>query len=555
MPRQNMQLHPYREPAVPRAAATVILLRDSAHGLEVLMTKRSATASFAPGAYVFPGGGIDLADAQRHQNMPADEPGLSVRPTQPDDLRTATLAAIRESFEELGILLATKAGEWATDSDIQSLDRHGDFYVQCEAAGYTLRADHVFSFTRWITDRDIGKRFDVPFLMARMPSNQTPVADESEQFEPVWIQPAEGLAAYERGEFNIIYPTIKTLQELCRFKAVDDALAACAHEKPLYVVCPRSATLKGREVRYMDHEPPFGELALVCPDGQTLHALDWQSERAVPLLKNVQRLTCANAGVMTGPGTNTYIVGTPDTGYIVIDPGPIDAAHTARLAAATAGDVRAIICTHSHPDHSPGAPDLRAVTRNALTGQVPPICGLPHGPDARPDSHFAPDRVVHDGDRWALSGDTTHTLQVLFTPGHTQNHVCLLLEEDGLLFSGDHILNGSTTIINPDDGHMGDYLSSLDKLKAACTAHSADFILPAHGHVLDKATTVIDKLKAHRLNREAKVKAALDAYPNGDMDQWVAHAYQDTPQVLWPLAKRSMLAHIKHLKELAEAAG
>ena len=292
MPRQKMQLHPYREPAVPRAAATVILLRDSAHGLEVLMTKRSATASFAPGAYVFPGGGIDLADAQRHQNRPADDPGLSVRPTQPDDLRTATLAAIRESFEELGILLATKAGEWATDSDIQSLDRHGDFYVQCEAAGFTLRADHVFSFTRWITDRDIGKRFDVPFLMARMPSNQTPVADESEQFEPVWIQPAEGLAAYERGEFNIIYPTIKTLQELCRFKAVDDALAACAHEKPLYVVCPRSATLKGREVRYMDHEPPFGELALVCPDGQTLHALDWQSERAVPLLKNVQRLTC-----------------------------------------------------------------------------------------------------------------------------------------------------------------------------------------------------------------------------------------------------------------------
>ena len=547
-----MQCHPHREPAPARAAATIILLRDTPQGLEVLMTRRSATASFAPGVYVFPGGAIDAADSSRHQDAPNDDWGVCFRLTQPDDLRTAALAAIRESFEELGILLACQGNDWATDDVIQKLDRHANFYDECNAHGLTLRADQVLSFTRWITDRDLRKRFDVPFLIARMPPNQTPVADESEQFEPVWVRPADGLAAFERGEFEIIYPTIKTLQQLCAFANVDAALAACAPEQPLYVTCPRAAILNGREVRYMEHEPPFGELALVCPDGQTLHALDWHSLQPVPLLKNVQRLTCANAGVMTGPGTNSYIIGTPDTGYIVVDPGPVDPAHTDRLRAATNGDIRAIICTHSHPDHSPGAADLKARSRNASTGEPPAIHGRPHGPNARPDSHFEPDVILQDGDRVTLSGETQHTLQVIVTPGHTENHICLLLEEDGLLLSGDHILNGSTTIINPKDGHMGDYLASLDKLQAACEAHHVEFILPAHGHVLDRASDVIANLKAHRLKREAKVKAAIDANPTGDMDTWVAVAYDDTPQVLWPLAKRSMLAHIDHLRASGE---
>ena len=190
-----MQCHPHREPAPARAAATIILLRDTPQGLKVLMTRRSATASFAPGVYVFPGGAIDAADSSRHQDAQNDDRGISFRPTQPDDLRTAALAAIRESFEELGILLACQGNDWATDDVIQKLDRHANFYDECNAHGLTLRADQVLSFTRWITDRDLRKRFDVPFLIARMPPNQTPVADESEQFEPVWVRPADGLAA------------------------------------------------------------------------------------------------------------------------------------------------------------------------------------------------------------------------------------------------------------------------------------------------------------------------------------------------------------------------
>ncbi len=548
-----MQLHPARTPAATRAAATVILLRDSPQGMEVLMTRRSSTASFAPSAYVFPGGGIDRADADAHANLPSRKGNDSVRfrETQPDDLRTAALAAIRESFEELGVLLATNAqGDWATDADIAQIDRTGDFYAQCAALGWTLRADTVFSFTRWITDRDMGKRFDVPFLITRMPGNQTPVADESEQFEPVWLDATEALAAYEKGRFFIIYPTIKTLMQLAAFASTAKALAACAHEQPLYTTCPRAGLLKGEEVRYMEHEAAFGELEMVCPDGQIVHALDWQSEQPVALLKNIQRLTCPNAGVMTGPGTNTYIVGTPDTGYIVIDPGPIEPSHTERLRLATQGDVRLILCTHSHPDHSPGAQDLQAATLDAATGKPPLIAGLPHGPDARPDSHFAPERVIADGERVVLQGTHTHTLRAIHTPGHTHNHLCFVLEEDGILFSGDHILNGSTTIINPPDGHMGDYLHALDCLLESAEHDALQFILPAHGYVLHEAATVMQHLKQHRLKREAKVKAAMEQLPAGTLDDWVAVAYDDTPQVLWPLAKRSLLAHVAHLQSL-----
>jgi ribosomal 50S subunit-recycling heat shock protein len=128
--------------------------------------------------------------------------------------------------------------------------------------------------------------------------------------------------------------------------------------------------------------------------------------------------------------------------------------------------------------------------------------------------------------------------------------VTLLLQEDGLLFSGDHILNGSTTVIDPPDGNMADYLDSLDRLDAACTAHGVEFILPAHGHVLSDARGAVARLKAHRLAREAKVLAAMQALPDGDMEDWVRHAYDDVPPRMWPVAQRSLLAHVQRIRAL-----
>ena len=549
MPRLNQQLHPHREPVPTLAAATVLLLRDAADGsLEVLMTRRSAKASFVPGAYVFPGGGIDALDSD-----PASYAAAARRPTQSDEHLTQAIAAIRESFEELGILLARHAdGRIAGAHDIAALDRHAPFVAQCQERGLTLAADSVFVLARWTADRDLPKRFDVPFLVAHMPEGQIPVADEQEQFEPVWVHPQDALERHAAGSFFMIYPTIRTLERLAKFASADAVLAAVANEQPLWVSCPRAGLLHGKESRHMEDEAPFGELALVCPDGQIVHPLEWQSERAVPLLKNVQRLTAPNPGVMTGPGTNSYLVGEPATGYIAIDPGPADAEHLDKLWRAAGGDIRMIVCTHSHPDHSPGAAPLQQLCVQAGRAK-PPILGLPSAPTARADSHFTPDRALQNHELLALTGkgpegEITHTLQAIHTPGHAANHLCLLLLEDGLLFSGDHILNGSTTVINPPDGNMADYLDALDTLDALCAQHGADFILPAHGYVLGQARSAIAQLKAHRLAREAKVIAAMQALPDGTLQDWVAHAYTDVPERMWPLAQRSLIAHVERIR-------
>jgi recombination protein RecT len=546
MARTSQLLYPQREPAPLRPAATVLLMRDGPGGLEVLMTRRSMTASFAPGAYVFPGGGIDAADAQAH--------GMAQRRPKQSDLHlTQAIAAIRESFEELGILFARHAqGRWADNADIAQIDRKAPFATQCQAKGLTLAADQVFVLAHWITDRDLPRRFDVPFLVARMPEGQTPVADESEQFEPVWVRPQDALERHAAGQFFIIFPTIRTLDRLKAFATVDAVLQACAvNDEPLWTSCPRAGWLAGNEARYMEHEAPFGELALVTPDGQIHHHLDWQTDQPVPLLKNVQRLTAPNPGMMTGPGTNSYLVGDPNTGYIAIDPGPADIDHLQRMWRAAGGQIKAIVCTHSHPDHSPGAAPLQALCTNK-----PPILGLSSRSTSRANSRFTPDRELIDGEKLVLQGlgvegEITHTLRVVHTPGHAANHLCLVLEEDGLLFSGDHVLNGSTTVIDPPDGHMGDYLDSLDKLAAACIAGGIEFILPAHGHVLGFAHQAITHLKAHRLKREAKIAAAMQALPQGSLQEWVEKAYDDVPSRLWPVAARSLQAHVDHIREQA----
>ncbi len=546
MARTSQLLYPQREPAPLRPAATVLLLRDGPQGIEVLMTRRAMTASFAPGAYVFPGGGIDAADAQAHSMAQR-------RPKQSDLHLTQAIAAIRESFEELGILFARHGdGRWADNTDIAHIDRKQAFAAQCQTRGLTLAADQVFVLAHWITDRDLPRRFDVPFLVARMPEGQTPVADESEQFEPVWVRPVDALTRHEAGQFFIIFPTIRTLDRLKAFATVDEVLQACAiNDEPLWTSCPRAGWLAGNEARYMEHEAPFGELALVTPDGQIHHHLDWKTDQPVALLKNLQRLTAPNPGVMTGPGTNSYLVGDPNTGYIAIDPGPADDEHLQRLWRAAGGQIRMIVCTHSHPDHSPGAAPLQA-----LCSHKPPILGLASQPTARANSRFSPDRALADGEKLVLQGtgvdgEITHTLRVVHTPGHAANHLCLVLEEDGLLFSGDHVLNGSTTVIDPPDGHMGDYLDSLDKLAAACEAGGIEFILPAHGHVLGFAHQAITHLKAHRLKREAKIAAAMQALPQGSLQEWVEKAYDDVPPRLWPVAARSLQAHVDHIREQA----
>jgi recombination protein RecT len=338
----------------------------------------------------------------------------------------------------------------------------------------------------------------------------------------------------------MIFPTIRTLERMAAYSSVDEVMAACQSNTPLFVSCPRAGLLKGEDARYMEHDLPFGELEMVCPSGQISHNLDWQHLEPRKLTTNVARLTAPNPSLMTGPGTNTYIVGEPGA-YAVIDPGPLDQAHLARIAAFVGTDLKHILCTHSHPDHSPGATTLKKITGNTAV-----ISGLASLPTARAHSEFTPEVQLLGGERFKL-GDST--LRVVLTPGHAANHCCFILEEDQLLFSGDHILNGSTTIVDPPDGNMTDYLNSLDTLAAA----DVEFILPAHGYVIGSAKKAIAHLKGHRLKREAKVMAAMTANPSSTLQEWVTAAYSDTDVRLHGIALRSLTAHVERITAMGLA--
>lgn len=529
--RTRKHVHPWREPVKPRPAATVLLLRNAEDGLEVLMTRRSSKASFVPGAYVFPGGALDPGDAgERARRL------SRARSTQSDENLTYSTAAIREAFEELGVLLAYRPDRRvAGPDDVAGLDRSqsADFLGQIEAGGYQLATDLVWSLCHWTTDPDLPKRFDVRFLVAPMPEGQEPLADEGETFEPVWISPKTALERHARGDFFMIFPTIRTLGRLARMPSVEAVLDACSGDKPLWVSKPRGGYLKGEIERYWEEDPAYGELELIAPDGQLVHSLDWQHERPVRLLENVLRLTCGNPGRMTGPGTNTYIVGQPGD-YAVIDPGPHDPAHIDRIAAVVGDGLRHILCTHAHPDHAPGAALLKE-----RTGA--PILGAPSGPNFRSEWQFTPDRTLTHGERLRV-GDTT--MRVIHTPGHASNHLCFLLEEDRLLLSGDHINNGSTVVIDPPDGDMLAYLRALEEL----LREPIDYILPAHGWVLGPAHEAIRKLIAHRLGREAKVMAAVRAHGPASVEALLPFAYDDVDRVMHPVAARSLLAHLLKLE-------
>jgi recombination protein RecT len=594
MPRDTALLYPPKPLAPLLQAATVLLLRDGEQGLEVLMTRRSMQASFAPGAYVFPGGGIEPDDEkfasnaplERMENAQSAHQFIASRSTQSQQHITWALAAIRESFEELGIVLAKDSSHaWIKQAQINALDRSSNFYTQMQTKGFQLAADEVYLLAHWITDRDMPKRFEVPFLIARMPAGQTPKADEKEQFAPEWVRPQDALDRYAAKEFFMIFPTIRTLQKLTAYANVDDVLQACSSEKPLWTSCPRAGLMNGKEVRFMEHESAYGELAMVSPYGQVAHELAWQHEKPVRLLEHVWRLTAPNPSMMTGPGTNTYIIGTPEKGYIVIDPGPDITSHIERILRATQGDIVAIICTHSHADHSPAAKPLQArvvessnTVPMALTAEfarhICPILGLPSSPVARDSAWFEPDITLQNHDQLAPYFRRPYdempfeiSLQAIHTPGHAANHLCLILPEDGLLFSGDHILNGSTTVIDPPDGDMTAYLDSLDALSALCQQHDLRFILPAHGYVLSScnaaqgkggvhgdsrggALRAIASLKTHRLKREAKIIAAMKIQPEGSTEDLLPIAYSDVDAKLWPIAARSLIAHVQRIKAL-----
>jgi glyoxylase-like metal-dependent hydrolase (beta-lactamase superfamily II)/8-oxo-dGTP pyrophosphatase MutT (NUDIX family) len=536
-------------PVTPRPAATLALLRDGERGLEVLMMRRTHLAEFASGAYVFPGGAVDDSD---------HEPALAALARGIDDEQASRvlgvqhgglaywIAAIRECCEEAGMLLAydRTGGIVPIEGDA----RRTEFAKQRQALNkgqlslvdllraeqLTLATDAVVYLSRWITQAGRPRRFDTRFFVARAPARQQSEHDGAELLHHVWLTPDDALARHARGEVNLLYPTFKTLQTLARFREVDAVLDYARSERPMLAMAPRSALSRAGPTTLYWGDYAYAEVGKLDAEGRGTASCEIAPGEVVRLSSRVRRLTAPNPGMMTGPGTNTYLVGDAATGIVVIDPGPAIDAHVDAILAASDGPIRWIFCTHTHVDHSPAAASLKARTGAMTFGML-----ALHA--ERQDPTFQPDTRPSHGTRVAVAGCT---LRVLHTPGHASNQLCLLLEEERLLFTGDHIMQGSTVVINPPDGDMTAYFASLEALLAEDVA----YIAPGHGFLMANLPEVVERLIVHRRDRENKVWHALRAAGRATVEELVPTVYDDAPQRRHGIAARSLLAHLIKLE-------
>ena len=246
----------------------------------------------------------------------------------------------------------------------------------------------------------------------------------------------------------------------------------------------------------------------------------------------VRRITAGNPGMFTGPGTNTYLIG--DEEVTVIDPGPALHEHIEAIIQASA-NIKQILLTHTHPDHSPG-------TRLLQDNIGVPVFALITESSKDQDITFTPERILIDGE---IIANEYYSIEVIHTPGHASNHLCYLLKDEKLLFTGDHIMDGSTVVIASPDGSMQDYIDSLAKLKE----YDLNKIAPGHGELIDEPYAVVDWIIKHRFERESKVIDVLKQYNSGDLNTLVKDIYSDVDSMLHPVAKWSLESHLVKLMD------
>jgi glyoxylase-like metal-dependent hydrolase (beta-lactamase superfamily II)/8-oxo-dGTP pyrophosphatase MutT (NUDIX family) len=532
-----------------RAAATIILAREAAGGMEVLLLGRSAAAAHFPEAWVFPGGTLDPGDyeaAIRQRIVGLDERTANRRLNVSQDALAFWVAAARECFEEAGILLAVDAqrrplsaarvaGFVAERAALNNGSlRFNDFLARQDLY---IPAGEMAYVAHWITPAVQPRRFDTRFLLIQAPAVQTVAHDNHEIVSSLWLTPADALSQSRSGQINMVRATQSTLSELLPFGS---PRAAISHfQSVAQVVKNRPCVAQGRDGRkiFGEGDAPYAEIHWTDPEESGQTSYDLVADTPKRLDTYVTRVLAPNPGFMTGPGTNTYLVGAREK--IVIDPGPDDPAHIAAILEAGAGQIRWIVLTHTHRDHSPAANSLARATGAHIAGR-------PGGPDASHDAAPRFDRVLDDGDR--VGGDECQ-LQALHTPGHASNHLCYLLPETRMLFTGDHVIQGSTVVIGPPDGNMNAYLTSLRRL----TALDVAIMAPGHGYLIGRPRHEIARLIAHRLAREAKVRAALNNLGGtATLNLLLPKVYDDVPAAIHPVAARSLRAHLEKMVEDGE---
>ena len=250
--------------------------------------------------------------------------------------------------------------------------------------------------------------------------------------------------------------------------------------------------------------------------------------------KLLKKIIAPNGGVFTGKGTNTYFLGKND--ITLIDPGPNIQEHIEDILSEGNGNIKRIFVTHTHTDHSPAALPISKELNIPMFGR------LVDGKSEWEDDTFKPDIVLNHGDHISTK---EYSLEVVHTPGHASNHLCFYIKDFKCLLTGDHIMDGSTVVIGPPDGSMQAYLDSLELLKN----YDIDYFAPGHGDYMLEPSKTIDSIIRHRLTRESKVLRCIEKSNKSNLDELLLLVYDDVPDILHPIAKYSLHAHLIKLEE------
>jgi glyoxylase-like metal-dependent hydrolase (beta-lactamase superfamily II)/8-oxo-dGTP pyrophosphatase MutT (NUDIX family) len=507
----------------PRPSASVVPWRRGRSGaVEVYWVRRSPQLRFMGGWHAFPGGGlsradaaIDVAEAPRGASaatFTAAEPCGADAPEAPDLVPGLAACALRELFEETGLLLAEEvlaggldeAGERRLDAARRRLlAGAADFADLVAEQGWTLSASRLRFAGRWLTPKVAPMRFDNRFFLlewdaARRPQ---PEIEGSELVHGEWIEPTAALGRWRRGEV-IAAPPILYLLEV---------------------------------------------LAADGPDAGTGRLLDTRSAclgpfRRIEFRPGVTLLPLRTPTLPPATHTNAFLLGHRQA--VLVDPATPFEDEIERLSGALAAareqglEILAVWLTHHHPDHV-GA--VEVVRRDLGV----PVCAHPlaAGPLAR--QGISIDRELHDGDRVVLAGDPPLPVRVYHTPGHTRGHLCFYEENTGSLIAGDLVSALSTIVIDPPEGDMDDYLESLRRMAELAPST----LFPSHGPVVLAAVDKLEELRGHRLEREAQVLAAWRAGKRRAAEM-VADIYPEVPASVHPVAARQVQAHLDRLEKL-----
>ncbi len=537
-----------QKPATPKDAAAVILLNQDL--TRVLWAQRNTELKFLGGWHAFPGGKLEASDAEIKVENCADA-----------GLAKFIVCAVRETFEEVGVLLA-RGGEKLTKGQFVSLHDDlisGRFSLAEILADWGLRIDaEDFFYTGfWTTPQFSPVRFKTRFFLAVCPSKQKPYAAITELENVEFIEPKDALRTWENSKVLISPPVLISLQELAEqgnlttdehvFTQIEEDYSHESHESHESYELGKILQIRGNPPE-SDKSASYSSLHFWS---EKLLGKSQEFDGEINFIELNPRVICFPLKTETLPPathTNCFVVGKKE--FVVIDAAAKDASeqnsfHEFIDSFVEKGFVcKAIIVTHPHRDHFGGETVLQKHLLEKFGWRVPVLAHRLTAESLADKIKF--DRFIEDGEVFELQDEDgkTFKLETLHSPGHARGHLCFYDEEFGFLLSGDNVIGTGSVIIAPPEGNMVDYLNSLEKLK---NLPNLRFLCGSHGAAISNAKDKIESYIAHRLERERKILEAIENGANS-VREIVEKVYADVSPQLWKLAEKSVEAHLEKLK-------